>query len=109
MKLSYECCQIPDVVGSALQKVFPISRFPESETFHFDIVITHRSISIRCALEIKVDEFFQIRTDDLISINKNDLLEIHGEENIEEKDLVCPDDTLLLFLSTKPRRPFICH
>ena len=58
-------------------------------------------------MQIQFHKFLEVCSDDLIRIDKDDLLEIHGEENIEEENLVCPDDTLFFFLSPKPRRPFV--
>jgi hypothetical protein len=106
-KLSHMSCKIPDVVRSTLKKVFPISCFPKSETFHFDIIVAHGCISVRRAVEVKVDEFLQVCSNDLVGIDKNDLLQIHREENIEEQNFISPDDALFLLLSPKPRWPLV--
>jgi len=43
----------------------------------------------------------------LVGINKDDFIETHGEQDVEKKNLVCPDDALLFSLWPQPRRPFI--
>ena len=95
------------MVRTALQKIFPITRLPESEALHLNIVITHRGVPVRCTLQVEINQFFQIRSNNLIGIDENDLLEVHREQNVKEQDFVRPDDTLLFFLSAKPRRPFV--
>ena len=98
---------IPYVVWSASQKVLPISGFPETESFHVGVVITHRRVPIWRAAEVKVDKLLEIRPDDLISINENDLLQIHWEQNIQEQNLVGPDNSLFFLLCAKPRWPLV--
>ena len=60
-----------------------------------------------------------VRTN-LVSINKYDLLNAEGKENIQEEDLVAPDQALLLSLGNEPAWPsilnqlilktiFLCH
>ena len=60
-------------------------------------------------MQIEVDEFLEVGADDLISVDKDDLLEVHREEDIQEQDLVGPDDTLLFLLCPQPRRPLVGH
>lgn len=60
-------------------------------------------------MQIQVNQFLQISPDDLVSVYKDDFLKIHWEQDIEEQDLVGPNDALLLFLSAEPRWPFIRH
>lgn len=45
----------------------------------------------------------------LIGVNVDDLVHVEREQDVEEQDLVAPDDPLLLALSTKPLRPFVGH
>ena len=70
---------LPYVVRPASQEVLPVSGFPETETFHVGVIITHGRVSIRRAVEVKVDKLLEIRPDDLISIYEDDLFQIHGE------------------------------
>lgn len=43
----------------------------------------------------------------LISVDEDDLLDVEGEEDVEEEDLVAPDDALLLLLLMEPARPLV--
>jgi hypothetical protein len=97
------------MIWSTLQEISPIPCLPESESFHVSIVITHRCIPVRRPVEVEVNKLFQVSSDNLISVHKYDLFQIHREEDVEEQDLVCPNDTLLFFLGLKPRWPFVCH
>ena len=93
---------LPNVVRQALQEVLPIPSRPESEALHLDVVITHRCVPIWRTVEVEVNKLLQICTHDLIRVDKNDLLEVHGEQNVEEQDLVCPDYPLLFLLRAEP-------
>ena len=97
----------PDVVRLTAKIVFPVSGLPEAEPFGIGVVIAHGRVTVRCAMEIQINQLLEVRANDLVRINEDDLLQIHREEHIEEKDLVSPDDALLLFLSTEPRWPFV--
>jgi hypothetical protein len=62
---------LPDVIFQILaQERFPVACFPKPESLHIRIVITHGSIAIRSALEVKIDQFLQVRSHDLIRINE---------------------------------------
>jgi hypothetical protein len=100
---------LPYMVRPVSQEVLPISGFPETKTFHVGVVIPHWSVAIRCSVKVKVDELLEVRPDYLVSIDKNDLLQIHWEQNIQEQDLVSPDDPLFFSLFPKPRWPFISN
>lgn len=97
----------PDMVRFASEEVFPIARLPEPEAFHIVIIVAHRGVSIRGALQIKVDKFLEIGSHNLVGINKNDFLQIHREEYIQEQDFVTPNEALFLGLCTQPRRPLV--
>lgn len=58
-------------------------------------------------MEVKVHEFFEVCAYDLISVDEKNFLEVHGEENVQEKDLVSPNNTLLLGLCSEPGWPFV--
>jgi hypothetical protein len=88
------------MIRSALEVIFPIPSLPESEPFHISIIVAHGSVAIRCPVKVKIYKFFQVCSDNLIGIHEYDFLEIHGEQNVKKEDLVSPNDTLLLFLST---------
>ena len=49
-------------------------------------------------LQIEVDELLEVCTHNLVSVDKDDLVEVHGEEDIEEENLVWPDDLSLFTL-----------
>ena len=80
------------------QELLPISRLPESETLHVFVIVAHGGIAIRRPLQIEVDQLLEVRTHDLVRVDKDDLVKVHREENVEEEDLVCPDDPLLFAL-----------
>ena len=88
----------PDVIRTPSQELFPISRFPETEPFHLHIVVAHGGVAIRCSVQVEVDQLLQVCTHDLVRIDKDDLVEVHGEQDIQEEDLVCPDDSLFFSL-----------
>lgn len=43
----------------------------------------------------------------LVRIDEDDLTQVHREEDIQEENLVAPDNTLLLLLVVQPARPLI--
>lgn len=90
------------MIRQSFQEISPISRLPEPEALHFRVIITHRGIAIRSTMQVEIDQLLQIRPHDLICIDEDDLLEVHGEEHVEEQDLVRPDDTLFLLLGAQP-------
>jgi hypothetical protein len=61
----------------------------------------------RCALQIKIPELFQIRAHDLIGIDVNDLVDVEREEDVEEQNLVAPNNALLLRLPSQPLGPLV--
>lgn len=99
----------PNMIRPALQEVLPIARFPEPESLHIGVVISHRRVPIRRTMQVQVDELLQVRPYDLVCVDENNLLQVHREEHVEEEDLVRPDDALLLLLRAQPRRPLVRH
>ena len=97
----------PDVVRLPPEEVLPVSSLPESESLHRLVIVTHRSIAIRSALEIQIDELLQVRPNDLVGVDEDDFLEVHGEKDVQEENLVAPNDALLLALRPEPGRPFV--
>src|SRR5260221_14133752 len=95
------------MVGFPPKEVLPIPGLPKPESLHRLVIITHRSISIRRVLEVQINELLQIGTNDLVSVDEDDLLEVHGEKNVQEENLVAPDDPLLLALGPQPRWPLV--
>jgi hypothetical protein len=59
---------------------------------------THWCITVRSTLQIKINQLFQVGSHDLIRVHKNDFLQVHGEKDIQEQNLVSPNDTLLFLL-----------
>lgn len=45
----------------------------------------------------------------LISIDENDLLDVEREEDVEEENLITPDDALFLRLLVEPTWPLVLH
>jgi hypothetical protein len=54
--------------------------------------------SARIHLKIHVPEVGKVRTDNLIGVCEYYSLEGQREQNVQEKDFVCPDDALLFRL-----------
>jgi len=88
----------PNVVRPPSQNLGPIPPFPESETFHIRVIITHWRVPIRRSMKVDINKFFQIRSNNLICINENDLLQVHWKQDVKEEDFVAPDDALLFCL-----------
>ena len=95
------------MVRFSSKEILPIPSLPETESLHRLVVVAHRSIAVRSALEIQIDELLQVRPNDLVSIDKDDFIEVHGEKHVQEEDLVAPNNPLLLALRPEPRRPFV--
>lgn len=45
--------------------------------------------------------------DDLVGVDEDDLVHGQREEDVQEEDLVSPDDALLLRLLVEPARPLV--
>jgi hypothetical protein len=97
------------MIRQPLEELSPISSLPEAEAFHLDIVITHGRVAVWCALQVKINQLLQVRADDLVRVDEDDFLQVHREQHIEEQDLIRPDNSLLLFLSTQPRWPLVSN
>ena len=95
------------MIRQPLEELSPIACLPEAETFHLNVIIPHRRVAIWCAMQVEINQLLQVRTDDLICVNENDFLQVHGEQHVEEQDLVRPYNPLFLLLSTQPRGPLV--
>ena len=95
------------MIGTPSQELLPISRFPEPEALHLLVVVAHGGIAIRCSLQVEVDQLLQVCAHNLVRVDKDDLVQIHGEQDVEEEDLVRPNDPLLFALLSQPRRPLV--
>jgi hypothetical protein len=96
------------MIGFPLQELVPVSCLPESETLHVVVVISHRCVSVGRPLQVEINEFLEVRPHDLICIDEDDLLQVHWKEYVQVKNLVRPDNALLLCLRTQPGRPLVC-
>src|ERR1700753_467685 len=96
-----------DMIWKPTKEVLPVTLFPEAESFHFSARVAHWCKSIRRITQVFVDKINHICAYDLICIDEDDFIKVQREEYVKEKNLVAPDFTLLLFLSTKPMRPLI--
>jgi hypothetical protein len=54
--------------------------FPEPVTFRFFSIVSHRSIGIRSALEVEIDELFQISSDDPASEDDLELVSSQAQK-----------------------------
>jgi hypothetical protein len=95
------------VVRFSSKEVLPISNLPEMESLHRLVIVTHWSITVQSALEIQIDELLQVRPNDLVSVDEGDFVEVHGEKDVQEENLVAPNDALLLALRPEPRQSFV--
>ena len=102
-----EGLDVPDVVRFPLEEIIPVPGLPESKSLHRLIIITHRGITVRSAVKVQIDELLQVGTNDLVSVDKYNLLEVHGEKDVQEENLVAPNDPLLFALSPEPGRPLV--
>ena len=96
------------MVGFPPKEILPVPSLPEPESLHSLVIVTHRGVTVRGAMEIQIDELFQVGTNDLVCVDEYNLLEVHGEKNVQEKNLVAPNDPLLFPLSPEPGRPLVC-
>lgn len=76
--------QLPDVIWSALQEVFPVPLLPETESLHLGVVVSHGSIRIRRAVQVEVNELLQVRPHYLIGVDKDNFPQVHGEQDVKE-------------------------
>ena len=90
------------MVRSSLEVVLPIALLPESETVHIVAIVTHGRVSVRGTLEVDRGQLVEVSSNDLVRIDEDDFLEVHREEDVEEEDLVTPDDALLLSRHAEP-------
>ncbi len=51
-------------------------------------------------LEVHVPELSHVASHHLVTVTEDDLAQVQGEQYIQEQDLVCPDETLLLRLQS---------
>ncbi len=58
-------------------------------------------------MQVEVDQLLQVCAHNLVRVDKDNLVEIHGEQDVEEEDLVRPDDPLLFALLSQPRRSLV--
>ncbi len=97
------------MIRSALKELFPVARLPESEALHVVVIVTHRRIGVWSTLDVKVNKLLEVGSNNLVGVYEEDFLEVHREENVQEQDLVRPDDSLLLLLLSQPGRPLVCY
>ena len=97
------------MIWQTAQEVLPVPSFPEPEALSIRVVVTHRRVSVRRPMEVQLHELLQIRPDDLVGVDEDDLFEVHREEDVEEQDLVRPDDALFLRLCAEPRWPLVSN
>ncbi len=95
------------MVRAPSQVILPVPSLPKAETFDFWAAVTHGRVAVHGSLEVHVYELLQIRADDLVGIDKYDLVQVERKEDVQEKNLVAPNLSLFLFLSSEPVWPFV--
>jgi hypothetical protein len=98
--------QCGDVVGFAPEMVEPIATLPEPESFGLGIGVTEGRVRVGGTLEIHLPKLLDITPNYLVRINIDHPIQCQGEQHVEEKNLVAPNDALFLFLTTKPGGPW---
>ena len=53
-------------------------------------------------LEVHLHQLGKVCADDLVRVHKDHTPQVEWEDNVQEQDLVCPDDTLLVRLHIAP-------
>ena len=53
-------------------------------------------------MKIQIYELLKVRSDNLIGVDEDDFLEVYREKNVEEENLVRPDNSLFLLLCAEP-------
>lgn len=91
----------------ARQVVPPVALLPEPESLHLLVAVTEGGVAVGSPAQVEVAELGEVGPDDLVSVHEYDLLQVEREENVQEEDLVAPDDPLLVGLLVKPPRPFV--
>lgn len=80
------------------EMVLPVPLIPESISVHLRSVTAERGVCQRFPLQVHVPQLCQIRPGNLVGIDIDDLVYVEREKNVQEEDLVRPDQTLLLSL-----------
>ena len=89
--------------------ILPVSLLPEAEPLHILVGVAERRVPVRGPIQVEVPQLREVGPDDLVGVNEEYLLDVEGEHDVEEEDLVAPDDALLLLLLVQPPRPLVLH
>mmetsp|Transcript_14295 Transcript_14295/g.38881 ORF Transcript_14295/g.38881 Transcript_14295/m.38881 type:complete len:354 (-) Transcript_14295:2383-3444(-) len=96
-----------DVIRFPSQMALPVALFPKPEPLDVGVRVTHRHKTVHIPFQISVPQLSDICAHHLIGVNKDDLGHVHGEENVQEKNLVRPNESLFLALRIQPGRPLV--
>mmetsp|Transcript_2327 Transcript_2327/g.9075 ORF Transcript_2327/g.9075 Transcript_2327/m.9075 type:complete len:560 (+) Transcript_2327:669-2348(+) len=95
------------MVRLAPQVILPVALPPELEPKSLLPAGAERRVPVRRALQVEVPQLCQVCPDDLIGVHIDDLVQVEREEDVEEEDLVAPNDALLLGLAAQPVGPLV--
>ena len=101
--------QSADVVLAVRQMHLPVAGLPEAEAVHLPLGVAEGRVAVRRALEVHVAQLGEVGLDNLVGVDVDDLLDAEREEDVQEEDLVAPDDALLLGLLVEPAGPLVLH
>merc|ERR1712062_638647 len=95
------------MVGQVLEVVLPIPLLPEAETFSVRVGVSHWNKAVDLPLQVQVPQLLNVSPDHLVGINEDDLGHIQGEEHVQKKHLVGPNEPLFLALGIQPAWPLV--
>mmetsp|Transcript_35991 Transcript_35991/g.94695 ORF Transcript_35991/g.94695 Transcript_35991/m.94695 type:complete len:312 (+) Transcript_35991:272-1207(+) len=101
-----------DVVRVPAQVVLPVALREEAEAGRVavGVLVAERGHGHRGARgHLEIPQLGDVGVDDLVGVDVDDALDVQREHDIEEEDLVSPDDALLVRLLVQPRRPLVLH
>eukprot|EP00966_Prymnesium_polylepis_P296152 6840799-Prymnesium_polylepis.1 len=100
-----------DVVRLLAERRLPEARLPEAKAGRLRVRV---GAAEGChadgrAAQVEVPQVAHVALHDLVGVNVEHLAHALREEDVEEEDLVAPDEPLLLRLQAQPRRPAVLH
>mmetsp|Transcript_11558 Transcript_11558/g.46766 ORF Transcript_11558/g.46766 Transcript_11558/m.46766 type:complete len:283 (+) Transcript_11558:1132-1980(+) len=96
-----------DVVRLAAEVVLPVPRTPELEAQRLGPRVAKGRVGVRPAAEVHRPELAEVGAEHLVGVDVDDLGDVEREEDVEEEDLVAPDDALLDRLPSQPLGPLV--
>lgn len=65
---------VPNMIWESAQELLPIACLPEAEALHLDIIVPHWGVSVRRAMQVKLNEFLEVCPHNLVRIDEDDFL-----------------------------------